>query len=64
MSMAAASHRVWLFYMNRQRRIIMRERCLVHAVPQLAAALVLCLLAALTANAQQINGVRVRPAPL
>ena len=30
--------------------------CLVHAVPQLVAALVLCLLAAVTASAQQVYG--------
>ena len=46
--------------MNRQRRLIMSLRCLVHAVPQLGATLVLCLLA-LTANAQQITGVPGSP---
>jgi hypothetical protein len=47
--------------MNRQRRLIMRLYCLANAVPQLAAALVLCLLAAGIANAQQITGVPGSP---
>ncbi len=47
--------------MNRQRRLIMRLCGLANAVPQLAAALVLCLLAAGTANAQQITGVPGSP---
>ena len=61
MSMAAGPHRTWLFDMNRQRRVIMRVCCLVHTVPQLAAALVLCLLTGVTANAQQITGVPGSP---
>jgi hypothetical protein len=47
--------------MNRQRHLIMCLRCLVHAVPQLAAALVFCLLAAVTSDAQQITGVPGSP---
>jgi arylsulfatase A-like enzyme len=47
--------------MNRQRRLIMRLCGLANAVPQLAAALVLCLLAASTANAQQITGLPGSP---
>src|ERR1700676_4914840 len=47
--------------MKRQRRIITCLHCLIHAVPRLAAALVLCLLAAVTANAQQIYGVPGSP---
>src|SRR6202158_3269461 len=47
--------------MKRQRRIITCLHCLIHAVPQLAAALVLCLLAAVTANAQQTYGVPGSP---
>jgi len=43
---------------KRQRRIIVCIDCLVHGVPQFAAALLLCLLAAAaTAGAQQIYGV-------
>jgi hypothetical protein len=61
MSMAAGPHRTWLFDMNRQRRVMMRVCCLVHAVPQLAAALVLCLLTGVIANAQQIAGVPGSP---
>jgi len=47
--------------MNRQRRLIMRLCGLANAVPQLAAALVLCLLAASTANAQLITGLPGSP---
>jgi arylsulfatase A-like enzyme len=47
--------------MNRQRRLILALRRLVHAVPQVGAALVLCLLAAGTTNAQQITGVPGSP---
>jgi arylsulfatase A-like enzyme len=43
------------------RRLIMPLRCLVDAVLQLSAALVLCVLAAVTTNAQQINGVPGSP---
>jgi arylsulfatase len=47
--------------MNRQRYLIMCLRGLVHAVPQLAATLVLCLSTAAIANAQQVNGVPGSP---
>jgi hypothetical protein len=47
--------------MNRQRHLIIRLRCLVHAVLQLSTALGLCLLAAVTTNAQQITGVPGSP---
>jgi arylsulfatase len=47
--------------MHRQRRLIMDLRRLVHAVPELCATLVLCLLAPATANGQQIGGVPGSP---
>jgi arylsulfatase A-like enzyme len=47
--------------MNRQRHPIMCLRGLVHAVPQLAATLVLCLSTAAIVNAQQVNGVPGSP---
>jgi len=47
--------------MNRHRRLIRPLRCLVHAVLRLSTVLVLCLLAAVTTNAQQINGVPGSP---
>jgi len=43
--------------MYRERRLLTSLCYLGHAVPQLAAALVLCLLAVGATNAQQINGV-------
>ncbi len=48
--------------MNHQRSLIIR-RHLVLAVLQQGMTIVLCLLAAVTANAQQINGVPGSPAP-
>jgi hypothetical protein len=63
MSMAAGPHRVWLVDMNRQRRLIMDGCCLVYAVPQLAAALVLCLLATVPPTLSKSPPYRVRPAP-
>src|SRR5271155_1234045 len=47
--------------MNRRRRLIRPLLCLVDAVLRLSTALVLCLLAAVTTNAQQINGVAGSP---
>jgi len=43
--------------MNHQRRLVMDLRCFVHALPQLAVALSVYLLAVAAANAQQISGV-------
>jgi arylsulfatase len=47
--------------MNRQRRFIMRLRCSPRAVLQLGTGLILCLLAAVSTNAQQISGVPGSP---
>ena len=47
--------------MKGQPPIMVYLRCLVHAVPQLATALVFCLLSVVTGNAQQTNGVAGLP---